>query len=104
MSAIPQHDEQFHSYQSLVRLIYASRERLLAYLSRQIPQDLYEVASMDGASKWRQFLKITLPLLQPTSFFVLLVSTVTAVCGSQTFDLIYVMTKGGPANTTSLAI
>ena len=42
--------------------------------------------------------------MQPTSFFVLLVSTVTAVCGSQNLDLIYVMTKGGPANSTSLAI
>ena len=50
------------------------------------------------------FTKITLPLLRPTSFFVLLVSTVSAVAGSQAFDLIYVMTKGGPDNSTSLAV
>jgi multiple sugar transport system permease protein len=71
---------------------------------QDIPKEYYEAARIDGASALQSFLKITLPLLQPTSFFVLLVSTVTAVCGSQTFDLIYVMTKGGPANTTSLAI
>ena len=71
---------------------------------QDIPKEYYEAARIDGASPLQSFLKITLPLLQPTSFFVLLVSTVTAVCGSQTFDLIYVMTKGGPANTTSLAI
>jgi multiple sugar transport system permease protein len=69
-----------------------------------IPREYYEAARIDGAGPVQSFLKITLPLLQPTSFFVLLVSTVAAVCGSQTFDLIYVMTKGGPANSTSLAI
>ena len=71
---------------------------------RDIPKEYYEAARIDGANALQSFLKITMPLLRPTSFFVLLVSTVTAVCGSQTFDLIYVMTRGGPANTTSLAI
>jgi multiple sugar transport system permease protein len=71
---------------------------------QDIPKEYYEAAKIDGANPLQAFLGITLPLLRPTSFFVLLVSTVTAVCGSQTFDLIYVMTKGGPANTTSLAI
>ena len=45
-----------------------------------------------------------MPLLKPTSFFILLVSLVAAVAGSQAFDLIYVMTKGGPANSTSVII
>ena len=71
---------------------------------QDIPAEYYEAARIDGAGPVQSFFKITLPLLQPTSFFVLLVSTVAAVCGSQTFDLIYVMTKGGPANSTSLAI
>jgi multiple sugar transport system permease protein len=71
---------------------------------QDIPREYYEAARIDGAGPVQSFLKITLPLLQPTSFFVLLVSTVAAVCGSQTFDLIYIMTKGGPANSTSLAI
>jgi multiple sugar transport system permease protein len=71
---------------------------------QDIPKEYYEAAKIDGAGPVKSFLHITLPLLRPTSFFVLLVSTVAAVCGSQTFDLIYVMTKGGPANSTSLAI
>ena len=71
---------------------------------QDIPSEYYEAARIDGAGPVQSFFEITLPLLQPTSLFVLLVSTVTAVCGSQTFDLIYVMTKGGPANSTSLAI
>ena len=71
---------------------------------QDIPREYYEAARIDGAGPLQSFFKITLPLLQPTSFFVLLVSTVVAVCGSQTFDLIYIMTKGGPANSTSLAI
>ena len=71
---------------------------------QDIPQEYYDAARIDGASAAESFYYITLPLLQPTSFFVLLVSAVTAVCGFQTFDLIYVMTKGGPANATALAI
>lgn len=71
---------------------------------QDIPREYYEAARIDGAGPVQSFFKITLPLLQPTSFFVLLVSTVAAVCGSQSFDLVYVMTKGGPANSTSLAI
>ena len=71
---------------------------------QDIPREYYEAARIDGATPVQAFFKITLPLLQPTSFFVLLVSTVAAVCGSQSFDLIYVMTRGGPANSSSLAI
>jgi multiple sugar transport system permease protein len=71
---------------------------------QDIPREYYEAARIDGANSWRMFTRITLPLLRPTSFFVLLVSTVSAVSGSQAFDLIYVMTNGGPANSTSLAV
>lgn len=71
---------------------------------QDIPREYYEAATIDGAGPITSFFAITLPLLKPTSFFILLVSTVTAVAGFQTFDLIYVMTGGGPANSTSLAI
>jgi multiple sugar transport system permease protein len=79
---------------------------MIIFLSglQEIPREYYEAAKIDGAGPWKMFTKITLPLLRPTSFFVILVSTVTAVAGSQAFDLIYVMTKGGPANSTSLAV
>lgn len=71
---------------------------------QEIPRELYDAARIDGASAARQFFDLTLPLLKPTSFFVLLTSTVTAVAGQQGFDLVYVMTEGGPANSTSLVI
>jgi multiple sugar transport system permease protein len=69
---------------------------------QEIPRDYYDAARIDGAGPWRSFRDITLPLLKPTSFFVLLVSLVAAVTGPQGFDLVYVMTKGGPANSTNL--
>ena len=71
---------------------------------QDIPREYYEAARIDGASSTQSFWFITLPLLRPTSFFVLLTSTVAAVTGAQAFDLIYVMTRGGPANSTSLLI
>jgi multiple sugar transport system permease protein len=69
---------------------------------QEIPREYYDAARIDGAGPWRSFRDITLPLLKPTSFFVLLVSLVAAVTGPQGFDLVYVMTKGGPANSTNL--
>ena len=69
---------------------------------QEIPRELYDAARIDGAGALRTFRDITLPLLKPTSFFVLLVSLVAAVAGPQGFDLVYVMTSGGPANSTNL--
>ncbi|MGI8475844.1 MAG: carbohydrate ABC transporter permease [Thermomicrobiales bacterium] len=71
---------------------------------QEIPREFYEAARIDGAGAWRMFRDLTLPLLKPTSFFVILTSTVTAVAGQQGFDLVYVTTKGGPANSTDLVI
>jgi multiple sugar transport system permease protein/sn-glycerol 3-phosphate transport system permease protein len=64
-----------------------------------IPPSLYEAASIDGASAFRRFTRITLPLLNPTMLFVL----VTDVIGSfQIFDNVYVMTGGGPGSATNV--
>lgn len=71
---------------------------------QDIPKEYYEAATIDGATPVQSFWNITFPMLRPTSFFVLLVSIVAAVAGSQAFDLIYVMTKGGPANATQVII
>jgi multiple sugar transport system permease protein len=71
---------------------------------QDIPREYYEAARIDGAGATQSFWFITLPLLRPTSFFVLLTSSVAAITGAQAFDLIYVMTRGGPANSTSLLI
>jgi multiple sugar transport system permease protein len=79
---------------------------MIIFLSglQEVPREYYDAARIDGAGPWATFTRITLPLLRPTSFFVLLVSLVSAVSGSQAFDLIYIMTRGGPANSTSLVI
>lgn len=69
---------------------------LLAGL-QSIPTDLYEAASIDGASKWRAFLNITLPLLMPTMVVVIVLSLIRAV---QVFEIIYAFTGGGPGTAT----
>lgn len=71
---------------------------------QDIPTMYYEAATMDGAGPIARFWYITLPLLKPTSFFVIMISMVAAVAGSQAFDIIWVMTRGGPANSTSVLI
>jgi multiple sugar transport system permease protein len=71
---------------------------------QDIPAQYYEAAVMDGAGPIARFWYITLPLLKPTSFFIIMVSMVAAVAGAQAFDIIYVMTKGGPANSTAVLI
>jgi multiple sugar transport system permease protein len=66
-----------------------------------IPQELYDAAAIDGASRWQSFWKITLPLLAPTSFFM----AITGVIGSfQVFSPVYVITKGGPLESTDVAV
>jgi multiple sugar transport system permease protein len=70
---------------------------------QEIPREYYDAARIDGAGSWALFWNVTWPLLKPTSFFVLLVSLIGAVAG-QGFDLVFVMTKGGPAESTSLGI
>jgi multiple sugar transport system permease protein len=75
---------------------------LLFAALRSIPEDLYRAAELDGASPWRIFRSITLPLLKPTLAVVLVLRTLDAF---RVFDAIYVLTAGGPANTTeTLAI
>ena len=71
---------------------------------QDIPRDYYEAAELDGAGNWLSFRNVTWPLLRPTSLFVLMLSTITGIGGLQAFDLVYIMTKGGPDNATSLAI
>jgi multiple sugar transport system permease protein len=62
-----------------------------------IPRSLYEAANVDGASAWRQFFEITLPLLRPAIAVALIFRTITAL---QTFDIPYTMTRGGPGTST----
>jgi len=62
-----------------------------------ISKDYYEAAALDGAGGWNQFRSITLPLLSPTTFFLLIINLIGAF---QFFDLSYVMTQGGPGDAT----
>ncbi len=64
-----------------------------------IPGELYESASIDGANKWQSFIKITLPLLKPTIESVLILGFIYTF---KVYDLIYVMTSGGPVNSTQV--
>ncbi len=69
---------------------------LLAGL-QAIPADLYEAAAIDGASSWRAFQSITLPMLAPTMLVVIVLSTIRAV---QIFDVVFAFTGGGPGSAT----
>ncbi|MDR0849636.1 MAG: sugar ABC transporter permease [Propionibacteriaceae bacterium] len=73
---------------------------LLAGL-QTIPQELYEAARMDGAGWWSRLRHVTLPMLSPTTFFVVVISLIN---GFQVFDQVYAMTGGGPAGASSVVV
>jgi multiple sugar transport system permease protein len=77
---------------------------MIIFLSglQDIPKELYESARIDGANAWQRFWSITWPLLRPTSLFVFITVTIAVITGG--FDLVYILTGGGPAGSTSLLI
>lgn len=64
-----------------------------------IPKDLYEAARLDGVSSWHQLWHITVPLLSPMLYFVVVIAILHSY---QIFDYVYVMTHGGPADSTNV--
>lgn len=74
---------------------------MIIYLAglQGISPELYEAARIDGASKWQQFRAITVPLVGPSTFFLLIMNVIASF---QAFDLIFVMTGGGPGYSTSV--
>ena len=66
-----------------------------------VPPQYYEAAKMEGASRWQQFYHITLPMINPTIFMVVILSTIG---GFSLFIEPYIMTGGGPLNTTLSAV
>jgi multiple sugar transport system permease protein len=64
---------------------------------RQIPAELYEAAAIDGAGAWARFVRITLPMLSPVTFFNLVMQTIT---GFMVFTQAFIVTGGGPMDTT----
>lgn len=76
---------------------------MLIYLAglQGIPAQLYEAAKIDGASRYQQFRMITFPLLRPITFFLFIINTINSF---QVFDIVYIMTGGGPANRTTTIV
>jgi multiple sugar transport system permease protein len=68
---------------------------------QSIPEHLYDAAKVDGATRWRRFLHITLPMLSPTTFFVVVISVISSF---QVFDQALVMTNGGPGTATTTLV
>lgn len=76
---------------------------MIIYLAalQDIPRELYEAATIDGAGPWYRFRRITLPLLTPATFFVTLMLTISSF---KVFDLIAVMTGGGPGRSSKVLV
>ncbi|WP_343057271.1 sugar ABC transporter permease [Chthonobacter rhizosphaerae] len=66
-----------------------------------IPQDLYEASALEGAGRWQQFRHITLPLLKPFLNIAMVLNTIYVF---NSFPIIWVMTQGGPANSTDILV
>ncbi|NYI42177.1 carbohydrate ABC transporter permease [Demequina lutea] len=64
-----------------------------------VPRDLYEAARTDGANAWQRFVNVTLPCLRPTTFFITVILTIGSL---KIFDLVLVMTNGGPGQATTV--
>lgn len=76
---------------------------MIIYLAglQGIPDHLYEAARLDGATGFKQFVMITFPLLKPITFFIFITTTIRSF---QVFDLVYILTSGGPANKTTTIV
>ncbi len=68
---------------------------------KSIPTTFYQAATVDGAGPWQQFRHVTLPLLRPTTLFVLVTSVISSF---QVFTLVYIMTEGGPLGATDVVV
>ncbi len=68
---------------------------------QNIRAELYDAAALDNARGWRRFWHITLPMLSPTTFFVLIISIIGSF---QVFELVFIMTQAGPSNATNTLV
>lgn len=94
--------------QALPTLVAISAWKFMGYYMviflaglQNIPEEYYEAARVDGAGAWRTFWSLTLPLLKPVSFFVLVIIMIRSF---QVFDQVYVLTQGGPAYSTYVVV
>ncbi|MBW7882407.1 MAG: sugar ABC transporter permease [Caldilineaceae bacterium] len=68
---------------------------------KSIPQEMYDASAIDGANEIQQFRHVTLPMLTPTLFFAVVMAFISSF---QVFELTYIMTQGGPSNSTTTLI
>ncbi|GAB2596038.1 sugar ABC transporter permease [Microlunatus antarcticus] len=87
----------------LVTLWWRVGFNMLIYLAglQGIGPDLYEAAVLDGAGRWQQFRHLTVPLLGASTFFLLILNVIYSF---QVFDIVFVLTGGGPRNATSVLV
>lgn len=67
-----------------------------------VPHHLYEAAEIDGANAWARFRHVTWPMITPTTFFVLIITTINLLLGA--FDMVNVMTQGGPLDASNVLV
>ena len=98
----------FSTHLAMPVLIFVSVWKLIGYNVvlfltgfSTMDSSVYEASKIDGATSRQTFFNITIPLLKPTIYFV---TTVTAISSFQIFDLIYVMTQGGPNDSTNVIV
>jgi ABC-type sugar transport system permease subunit len=88
----------------LIMLVWArSGLAVIIYLAalQNVPNDLIEAATLDGAGRWERLRHVVLPQLRPTTFFLAVIMVIETF---RTFDVVYVMTKGGPQHATELLV
>mgnify|MGYP000668597098 FL=1 len=105
---LPTADWQGNGKAALVSIIVVTTWQgvgfgMVVYLAglQGIPRELYEVAALDDARGWKRFALITWPLLGPTTFFLVVYSIIVSF---QVFDVVYVMTRGGPGTSTTFLV
>ncbi|MCX6439920.1 MAG: sugar ABC transporter permease [Actinobacteria bacterium] len=88
---------------ALTQIWFHTGQMVVIYVAglQQIPQELYEAAEVDGASRWQQFKSITWPMALPTTAVVVAYTTIQTF---RAFDLVYSMTQGGPLNSSDVLV
>lgn len=86
---------------AITQIWFHAGQMLIIFVAglQAIPEDLYEVAKIEGASKWQTFSKVTWPLLAPSATIVIAYTTIQSF---KAFDLVFAMTGGGPNNSTEI--
>ena len=76
---------------------------MIVYLAglQSVPPELYEAAETDGANGWQRFRNVTVPMVGPSTFFLLVVNVIYSF---NVFDIVFVLTNGGPGNSTSVLV